>query len=267
MKYALAIPHTPWIRHRVDSLDRLLVSLSRSTKSSSDEVRFFTDREPNHVWSQKLWQWGHDTGADYLVQLQDDALVAPCFWGALDAMLTVVPDKVIGLHAVHPAAREAERAGFRWHRANWLYGVGYVIPKAILGELVAVRATASHAELINEDEFIGRFCAYTKRDVWCPIPTIIDHDITHESTYGNDDHTHRRPAVTWRGYSEGELTDPAFWITGTQTPLFVSPHSTACWFCGAEPGPMRGGLSGARIGWQCLARGAEAALKRAASGV
>jgi hypothetical protein len=53
-------------------------------------------------------------------------------------------------------------------------------------------------ESVTEDTLLGCFCLSTGHRIWHPIPTIIDHDTSIESTYGNEAHEHRRPSVTWK---------------------------------------------------------------------
>jgi hypothetical protein len=193
---ALAIPHTPWIPERVVSMDRL----RRQLVNRPNYYREFTDREPNWAWSSKLWQWAIDTGARWLLQLQDDAMVGPEFWGHLREMLAYVPDDIIGLESVHPISRPLYEQGESWYTtSDGLIGVGYLVPVQTLNDFADWRANSLrpgwHGQ-INEDELINLFCLSTGRLVYHPVPTIIDHDVALASTYGNDLHTHRSPLVT-----------------------------------------------------------------------
>ena len=87
MKIALAIPHTPWVDERVTSMTSLLVALDLveplTDAGPCFAYREFTERAPNAVWAEKLWTWLFETGADWCLQLQDDVIVAPCFWPIL----------------------------------------------------------------------------------------------------------------------------------------------------------------------------------------
>jgi hypothetical protein len=134
---ALAIPHTPWIPERVESRNHLLDALGIDTMGYDPGTRaempafafsMFCDREANKVWSQRMFRWAIATGATHLLQLQDDALVAPRFWPILRAMIEAQPNRIIGLEATHPLTPVQHRAGRRWYRDHWLIGVGYVIP-------------------------------------------------------------------------------------------------------------------------------------------
>lgn len=157
-------------------------------------MRIFADKEPNWSWAQKLWLWGHETGASHLLQLQDDVQVGAEFWTALTEMVAALPpDAVIGLESVLPL-------GVPWYTTgDGLIGVGYVLSRNTLGELFTWQATKLRPgaiESLNEDQLLGLFCFETGRRIFHPHPTVIDHDLDLPSTYGNDQHSHRRPAAS-----------------------------------------------------------------------
>jgi hypothetical protein len=230
MTIALGIPHAPWVDGRTASLKRLELALGTDlvdieTEQSGVIGRLFSDREPNWSWSHKLWAWGLDTGADHLLQLQDDVIVDANFWPNLKSMLAAVPGEIIGLESVHPASKMIYDNGGNWYTtADGLIGVGYVIPRYVLRELLEWRETKLRPgayQAISEDTLIDVFCLSTGRKVWHPVPTIIDHDIVLASTYGNDWHTHRRPEVTTvrgaeaRGYEVKDVPHLGRFYDGT----------------------------------------------------
>lgn len=206
ISFALGLPHTPWVPARVASYERLIDGITPTPKYLLT-LRAFTERAPNRVWSQKMWEWGAEQDATHFLTLQDDVIVAPEFWARLRAMVETVPDQVIGLEAVHPAGIELARQGHRWYTTtDCLIGVGYVVPTAQLREFLAWRASSlkpGALEAITEDTMLGLWCMVTGRKIWHPIPTIIDHDVSMVSTYGNDDHGSRRPLVRWDNAPEG----------------------------------------------------------------
>ncbi len=287
ISFALGIPHTPWIPERADSLAALLGALGIidhepdcqgvnpladgrcATCFDVHVLRVFADREPNVAWSEKLWAWGaaecsgsaNDSGATHLLQLQDDVAVPDCFWSALTAMVTAVPDKIIGLQGAHPVFRQLARDGHKWARSHaWMVGCGYVIPRADLAELVKFRAIFDGiAHEKNEDDFIAWFCTETGRDVWHPIPTLIDHTPL-PSTYGNDANAYQRPTVTWREFGADEITRTDFWTPTAEVPMVVNPHLNRCWFCQQEPHVVGFRETGALIGRACLANAVAGAL-------
>ena len=279
---ALAIPHTPWVPARVASMDRLRESLGIAEHDETEDdgcggiealenglcawpeparaglchYREFTDRAPNTVWSEALWTWLLETGAEWCLQLQDDVMVAPCFWPALRAMIAALPQEaeVIGLTSVHPGSVEIARQGHRWFttRGN-LVGWAYMLTHDALSEFRIARDLLPPAfRQMNEDMQIAEWAARSGRLVWHPVPTIVDHDTSIPSSYANDHHGHRRPQVTWRDFGEGSLTDPSWWKpSGTPTMLGNAPMF-ACSWCGVEQGKMVSEQTQARIGPQCL---------------
>jgi hypothetical protein len=221
---ALGIPHTPWVPERAQSMARLRKLLGEPLHHTDAAIREgaqplhyreFIDRAANAVWSHQLWKWGYETGADHLLQLQDDAIVAPDFWPHLRAIIAAVPDKIIGLEAAHPRGRQIAKSGGRWYTtSDMLIGVGYVIPRELLGLSLRWREMALvDGWKLDEDMLIGIFCLTTGTRIWHPVPTIIDHDTDLASNYGHENHSHRRPSVTWSDpiVAGQNMSAPGFW--------------------------------------------------------
>jgi len=210
MTIALAIPHTPWRPERVDSLRRLESQLGTlmgpgliepSCSPWGGPGRLFTERVPNWQWADNMWTWAESTGCDHFLQLQDDVIVDSQFWTHLSAMLEALPNEIIGLESVHQWSVMAYQAGHHWYTStDCLIGVGYVLPRAMLSEFNLWRykylRRGATTGALNEDTMIAIFAMATGRPIWHPVPTIIDHDVSLPSTYGNDHHSHRRPLVT-----------------------------------------------------------------------
>ena len=251
VKFALAIPHTPWIPERVESLNRLVSQINPELWASAYHV--FGEQEPNYSWSRKLWRWGAEQDVTHLVQLQDDVTVAPNFWKALGAMVTARPDDIIGMQSAHPAFVEFAKDGVRWCKTQaWMVGVGYVIPMPVLRQLVDWRDAipVDLAQAMNEDDLLGQFAIKHGLWIYHPIPTIIDHDTTIASSYANDNHRFRRPLVTWRKFPEHDIEDPEFWA-GDARPV-TNPHLQACWGCNNEYAATTFG-TGLMLGRRCVA--------------
>lgn len=234
---SLAISHTPWVPERVESMARLRKQLGIAPEDT-ERPKFqpfanlyleMTDRAPNAVWSEKMWWWAVDTGADWCLFLQDDVEVAPNFWPALRAMLQALgpasdigprPVDVMCLEVAQPAAQALYDDGARWlTTSDALIGVGYVIRRKALAEFLEWRASklkpgALDKGGLTEDTMLGIWCLVTGRRIWGPLPTIIDHDTTIASTYGNDQHTNRRPLVRWDTVGPHDLESKATWTEG-----------------------------------------------------
>jgi hypothetical protein len=198
--FILGIPHAPWRPERVESYRRLLKSIGRHA-ADDEQTRTFAEKCANYIWSEHMWKWavsaGEKYGATHFLTLQDDVLAAPNFWRHLHAMVQSVPFATIGLESVHPLATQV--AGHWYTTPDMLIGVGYVIPIRELREFLAWRSKLRKGALesMNEDQMMGVWLFATDRRIWHPVPTIIDHDVSLPSTYGNDRDPARRPSVKW----------------------------------------------------------------------
>lgn len=242
---ALAISHTPWVPARVSSFARLCSELgitamgAPTTNEAADAFAHWhveAERAPNWVWSERMWRWAAETRASHAVFLQDDLRVCPNFGLATRAMLHAVPDQIISLYNGHPGTKEVAREGGRWcTTADGLVGQGYILPTTLLREFLRWRRDALNpraVEHITEDTLIDVWAVATGRKVWHPVPTTIDHDLEINSTYGNDGHPYRKPAVTWNDgdicdWTDSDLTSAAFWSPHhgyDDHPLPAPPH-------------------------------------------
>lgn len=227
---SLAISHTPWVPARVESFGRLENRLAQSVgacptwdfarAAGMTEKKSFTERAPNWSWSEDMWRWASETSATHCLFLQDDVIPAPNFWPAIHAMVEAHPDQIIGLESVHPGGMSLARAGQHGYTtADGLIGVGYVEPRSVVVEKLKWRLfdlKRGAVENMTEDALINVFALCTGRRIWHPCPTIIQHDTSLESTYGNDAHSHREPCVTWRDgdvcdFAVADLEEPSFW--------------------------------------------------------
>jgi hypothetical protein len=165
----------------------------------------FADKAPNAVWSEQMWRWASETSATHCVFLQDDAVVAPDFWGHLRDLVLARPRDILGLQVAHPVAGVLAEEGYQWFStADALVGVGYVVPRDVLREFLVWRAGLNSGALepggLTEDTMLGLYAMVSGRHVFHPIPTIVDHDVSLASTFGNDSHENRRSRVRWDNY-------------------------------------------------------------------
>lgn len=185
--------------------------------------RVHHEREPPREWARRSWRWARATGADFSVILNDDVLVAPQFWPALAAMLQVLPrHTVLGLATVHPSQREAAEKGQRWLRnghgvVGWAIGMWREEIEMLVEEeakLPPDHRSPGHDECKpgcvgwHEDSWTNELLESRGIPVWHPVPSIVDHDTSRPSLYGNDHHRHRTAPVTWRDL---DMTSPEFW--------------------------------------------------------
>jgi hypothetical protein len=275
--FALAIPHAPHKPGRTESLRRLgsMLGLELSFSGGSGHgiaqrsgidfmYRVFAEREPHWEWSKRLWRWGLETKADYLVQLQDDVLVPENFFPALRALLTTHPSGVTALMGIHPLARELARMGGRMHRTRaWLLGNGYVLSKHFLAEFCPwVERNEARARICSEDSLINAFCVETARDIFHPIPSLVDHDLSVPSTWGADNNGHRSATVSWKNFMPAEIEHPGFWSHPGEIRLLLDSLRPHCWFCMQEEAFISSATTGMHVGPNCFARMAQEAASR-----
>ncbi len=204
MRFSLAISHAPWLEGRAASMKRLTDSLVIPRLAEAEELsnfEIFCDKEPNHVWSFKMWQWAASQEVDWCVFLQDDAIVAPEFFERLEQVIDDSPSGIIGLQVPHPAAGALALEGCAgFTTTDGLVGVGYAIKRSTLAAFLSWRINCLNdgaVRAISEDSLVGLYAAVTGELVYHPIPALVDHDTTIESAYGNDSHANRKSRVRW----------------------------------------------------------------------
>lgn len=200
MTYCIAVSHTPWVPERVETYKRLCDSLQLDSWDTVPPGRFkcFDEKEPNGVWSRKMWAWAAAQAVDWCVFLQDDTVVSPSFHSDLEHAIAKAWD-IIGLQVAHPIAPGLFNEGYlAFTTTDAVVGVGYAVWRETLREFLDwLSAHEDVAAGISEDTLLGAWCALTGRNIYHPIPTCVDHDTTVPSTYANDGHGNRRSRVNW----------------------------------------------------------------------
>lgn len=226
MRISLAITHTPWIESRRPPFNRLLQALGPDhllgVLENWEAYKVFDEKAPNYVWSAHMWEWAAAQDVDYCLFLQDDAIVPDNFRPLLESMLSGMweePPAIIGLEVAHPAAHALHEEGYRWFTtADALIGVGYIVSRHFLKRFLDWRMGLEPDVIrkVSEDTLLGLFCALDGTRILHPLPTIVDHDTSIPSTYGNDKHTNRRPLVTWNNALA--RANPDFWAPVPRVP-------------------------------------------------
>jgi hypothetical protein len=226
---AVCVTHAPWIPERAARMEKLRATITagllpgeqyyEETSRPTDEEKA-TGSNGTHIWAETQWKWGVSTDADSVVFLQDDIEIPDNFMVLLRAVIEAQPDEMIGLEAVHQAGRALKDERGAWYTtADGVIGVGYVFPKDALRAFLKWRSeelVEGGKEAITEDTLVGCWTLATNRKVWHPVPTVIDHDTTMPSSYGNDAHPMRRPSVTWKDYDMSLVTGPGWWAPGAK---------------------------------------------------
>lgn len=162
----------------------------------------------NAEWSINMWmetlKLARLYGKKFCLFLQDDTVLASEFWEQVPRMMEAQPTQVVCLHTPHPAFL----AAYQDEQTPWaisydaLVGNGYFMPTECLVQFLRWRASALRMEarlLYPEDAQIALWCMATRRPIYHPMPSPIDHDTDVPSTYGHDKSPNRRPTVRFSG--------------------------------------------------------------------
>ena len=267
MKTVLGIPTSAAFRpERRASLDRLRMQLGPWTNDASTYFEV-ADKCPHPDWSRRLWETGRDmTAGDptaQFVTIQDDVVVPDNFAAILQAIYSIWPDRIVSLFNVHPISRELARAGGKMYRSRaFVLGVGYSIPGSLMVEFCEFRKRNDQAaRMRSEDSFVALWAVETGRDIYHPMPSLVEHDLSMPSTWGADQHGNRSATVSFRDYSAAELERPDFWVH-PGTPRLITDHlGPRCWLCVDPAHPEIGEQafmtfepSGVAIGARCWAK-------------
>lgn len=222
MRISLAISHTPWIPERVEVMGNLCLELgiaygphSHIDNNSFAVVQVFDEKAPNHVWSEKMWEWAAGEDVDWCLFLQDDTVLRTsaekegAFYDLLVCRLEEAEEKaayIVGLHVAHPAARALEDdRKLSFATSDGVVGVGYAVRRQTLAEFLQWRCLDLEdgaIEKTTEDGLLALYALAHDLAVYHPLPALIDHNTSLASTYGNDDHSNRQTT---------SRLDPALW--------------------------------------------------------
>lgn len=217
-RFALGLPHAPWAPGRPESF----ALLDRAVSGYPRYVQVFAEREPNHVWSAKMWRWAAETDASHFVTIQDDIEVAPRFWEILTAMVEAHPEAVWGLHS--PRGLTPTKSPI-YASSDGLIGTGYCLPTRLLVGFLKWREAIPPETLermapvdgFGEDSLLGLWCYAQGIPILHPRPSFIRHQTGIASTYGNDGHSGRAPAYPLDfddAASIEEMTHKEYWDDG-----------------------------------------------------
>lgn len=237
--FAVGIPHAAFDPERVKSMSRVRTAMAAGGACRSLHVEPSLAPTPRHVWSERLWRWGSEQTASHFLQIQDDVLVAPEFWTHLEAMVAAVPDAPICLYTIHEAAPHLAKRDCPWMTTtDWMVGPAYVLPTWMLQEFCDFRADELRdgaVEAITEDTLLGMWCAWTGMRIWHPTVSIVEHDQSLASLYGNADAPHNRASCSWQ-----DTPVPTDWTPrnplpfpqeGTKVPHFGRRYSFTPYMC------------------------------------
>lgn len=221
-RVAIGVPHTPWIQERAKHIESIRDELVPHENNNDIFYREFYEREPNWSWAARMYDWAISTRCSHFLTVQDDMFLVPDFLEYVERMLHHVPDKVIGLHSVHPLAGAILKDGRRWFRTRcWLVGGAWLCPMSVLRDHREwCKANQERVKRSNEDSLLNEWLTENGIDVWHPTPTIVSHLTHFKSTYANDTHANRKTEAAWTSGQEM----PISWRPESDVPILLMPH-------------------------------------------
>lgn len=215
MKLSIVVNHSPWHAERVEALKPMLAELGESDFGrrfhlwvNDIDYRGRPWREAKVDWAKSQWRYALDCAdATHHLFMTDDLHLAPAFLRILQMMILARPEAIIGLLSNHPQTAKLWAQGHRWYRTNaWLVGPAYVMPRRHLEKFLPWFESLPQGRApdfdndANDDMTINHWVATHPdgpREVWHPIPTIIEHRGDLPSNLGHGDSTSRE-RVSWR---------------------------------------------------------------------
>ena len=135
----------------------------------------------NNVWDTARRAWlDHDPTATHHLVLQDDVIPCDNLRDVVTAMLVAVPTEPLcltvidyRLHRARTDYLQAVERGQRWWRSlRAVSALGLVIPVSDIGPMVQAGDRSKNP---HDDLKIRNFYREQKRDVWFPIPSVVQH--------------------------------------------------------------------------------------------
>ncbi len=163
----VGIPHGSHMPDRVERLAKMLPQLPA-------KPYLLTNQEPKRTeLLPHLWKKAYESGADHALFLDDDAVLAPHFAEVLPKLIAARPEAILCLYSMSEYAPVCYELGHRWHASSdLLCGVGYVMPRIAIGELLSIGF--DHPKR-NRDAWVTAAAIFHKRPIWHPTPSIVDH--------------------------------------------------------------------------------------------
>ena len=242
MNIALAIPTCQWDPHRVQSLANLKEQLKiRNDRDECSHARVSifpsVGPTPNWVWSGQVFDWLADQDTEWSMLMQDDVVLVPDYWDVLRAALAGAASagaEAFCLFTIPPPAGSFAQAGANWlTTTDWMVGPNWIVKTSFMREFAwefrAKRlrpgwnepdpATNRLRSGLNEDTLLGLACAAYGKRIWHPLPSLVDHDTSVPSTYGNGQFAFNKSSFNWKHWGQlnatadvGDLRDPAYWM-------------------------------------------------------
>lgn len=203
IKPIICVAHAAFDVERRKAFEPLRFSMGMQCAAAGVELFIYEDQEAKGSlvpWIRCL-QRAAKSDATHFVFLPDDAVLVPNFVDRLLDVIAARPNDVICCQSNHRGAPVAYEAGFRWYSTpDGFTGFGGVLPIALVREHLEWRRTKLDPEaLVQGDEGVNLWCMATRRLVYKPLPSLVQHDTKLKSLDGNDWHDtiNERTSLVW----------------------------------------------------------------------
>lgn len=155
--------------------------------------------------ARECWTRALESSGSHHLVLQDDATICEDFLEGCLALIAAKPDNPISLYSNRKICEKAKAEDARWVMIpDGTWGVAMILPKSLITEFLDWSDRHIHPTFRPYDSRLAMFCVKQKIEVFCPTPSLADHEGHAPSLIGND----RTPR-----------SRTARWFIGGQSPL------------------------------------------------
>jgi len=188
MKLCFVIASPAWDERRAPMLERLESTL-RAQCAGTEHV-LVVHRHPYRLVNlaiAEVLQLALETDATHLVTLPDDAILVPNFVRVVENLVRAKPDAIIDCLSNHPDAEALAARGCDWYSSDGGSCMfGGIMRAEMWREMMAFRATAVANQNLPYDNCLNLWAMKTRRPVWKPLPSPVQHDLSFGSLNGNE---------------------------------------------------------------------------------
>lgn len=199
MSVAYYVMHCPSFEARVETAKTLDRQLGGDVENNG--AYFMVDDPPSGAWStaRRCWEHGLESDEEFIVLLNDDALVPSGFKQAAKAALESArersPDSPVCFYPAHPRAPDAAANGCAFYSTpDGLVGVGCGMHRDNVRAFLEWHDAHFEGEH-TDDGRVNLWAMATGRRILTTVPALVGHQLPGESTVGNAHHGYREPAI------------------------------------------------------------------------
>jgi hypothetical protein len=164
-------------------LSGALTAMGADTEWQS--LRMFGDAERKGPWwnARRCWQYGAEQQATHHLVMQDDIIPCNEFVRGVLQVIAARPESIISLFH---GPRKAFDGSCRWGVSEGAWGQGIVMPACMVKEFLSWEQEHVDPAFPHDDSRVSLFAIRTRRRVYVPFPTLLDHrDGELKSVLGN----------------------------------------------------------------------------------